>query len=164
MSLEVELGFPASPDRVFRLFSDPEVVTAKYESAGATGVTLDECGPDGTGFRLTTTRTVASPVPAFAAKLLPSRNTITQTERWGPEVDGARAGEWEVSVHGVPIRMRGSMSLTGDDGSTRYRVSGEVTVGIPLIGRRLAGFVVEDLEAKLASEHRFGTAWLGGAK
>lgn len=155
------MTFAAGPDRVFPLFSDPELVSARYEAVGASDVTIDECGPDGVGFVLATTRTVASPIPAFAAKVLPSRNRISQTERWGPEAGGDRAGEWEVSVHGVPIRMHGTMSLSGVDGSTRYRVKGEVRVGIPLIGGRLAGFVVDDLRAKLRAEHRFATEWLG---
>jgi hypothetical protein len=157
---EVDMTFPADQDRVFRLFSDPDLVSARYEAVGASDVVIDDCGPDGAGFVLVTTRTVASPIPAFAAKVLPSRNRIGQTERWGPEVDGARAGEWEVSVHGVPIRMHGTMSLSGADGSTRYRVQGEVRVGIPLIGGRLGGFVVDDLRAKLTAEHRFATEWL----
>lgn len=160
MGTEVVYMYPAGLGRVFALFGDPEVLAEKYAAAGATDVEFLECDGDDRRHRTVTRRRVESAIPDFASRFLSPRNAITQTEEWGPLEGGRRDGRWSVDVHGVPVGMDGAMSLEEQDGQTRYEVTVEVKVGIPLVGKKLAGFVVDDMRAKLDAEHRFALAWL----
>lgn len=162
MGTEVVYTYPAGLGRVFALFGDRTVLAEKYAAAGATEVEILECDGDDRHFRVVSRRKVESAIPDFASRFLSPRNTITQTEEWGPVEDGRREGTWSVDVHGVPVGMGGSMSLDERNGETRYVVTVDVKVGIPLVGKKLAGFVVDDMRSKLDAEHRFGLAWLAG--
>ena len=162
MGVESVYTYPAPLERVFPLFSDAAVLAARYEAVGATDVEILECEDDGTSLRVVSRRTVESAVPDFAARFIQPRNTITQTEEWGALDGPGRSGTWSVEVRGIPVAMAGEISLRNTPGGTEYRVSGRVSVGIPLVGRKLAAFVEEDLRAKLDAEHRHGLAWLAG--
>lgn len=160
MGVEAAYAYPAPLERVFPLFSDAAVLAARYEEVGAADVEILECQEEGDVLRVVSRRTVESAVPDFAARFIQPRNTITQTEEWGPPDGSGRSGTWSVEVRGLPVSMEGEMSLQSTAGGTEYRVTGTVSVGIPLVGRKLAAFVEEDLRAKLDAEHRQGLAWL----
>ena len=162
MGVEVTYTYPAPLERVFPLFSDAAVLAARYEAVGATDVEILECEESATGLRVVSRRTVESAVPDFAARFVQPHNTITQTEEWGPPDGSGRSGTWSVEVRGIPVSMAGEMSLRTTPGGTEYRVTGRVSVGIPLVGRKLAAFVEDDLRAKLDADHRQGLAWLAG--
>ena len=82
--------YDAAVDDVIALFTDPAVIRDRYEAAGDRDIEILECGPQGDGFVIRTSRTVDVDIPGFAKKVLKPTNTMIQTDTWGArDLDGA---------------------------------------------------------------------------
>lgn len=162
MRLQIRYDYPASPEQVFAMLTDPDFLRAKAESSGDTDVVVEESGPAADGYRFVARRTVALDVPAFAKKLLNPKNVLTQTDVWAdPTADGTRIGSWEVEAKGVPVAMSGTMTLApGPGGGTVADIDGEVTSSVPLVGGKFASYVGKEAEADLNKDHEFAVRWL----
>ena len=87
----------------------------------------------------------AEPLPGFVAKLAPAEVVIVTTDRWGPPVDGARACTWTAEIPGTPVRIRGTQRIEPCAAGSRHLTTAEVTVPVPLVGRRIESFIVEQV-------------------
>jgi len=134
--------YPADIDTVLTLLCEPEMVIARFEAAGDTDIVVVRCEADGDEFVIESTRTVEVEVPGFAKKVLSPTNEMTQTERWhAPEADGSRRGTMSVDVKGVPATTTATYELRPTADGTRHTVTGEMELKIPLIGKKLGGFL-----------------------
>ena len=104
--------FPYAAEEVFLTGVSKAYIEAKAPALGHEDAEILELedGPDGGTARAR--YTVESDLPSWARKLLPSRNTITESHSWpGPGSDGARAYAFTVAVANVPVEIRGSVRL-----------------------------------------------------
>lgn len=161
MRLQVRFDYPAPPEQVFAALTDPAYLTAKSEGDAA-AIEILQHGQTPDGFRVSSRRTVALDVPAFARKLVNPTNVLTQTDVWAePAPDGSRTGTWQVEPRGLPVTMSGLMTLKpAPDGGTAGVIDGEITSSVPLIGGKLAAYVAKEAEADLRKEHDFIVTWL----
>lgn len=146
----------------FSLFCNADATKARAESLGHTDVSVlsNEATDDG-GWVITSTRTVPLDLPGFAKKVLKPNNESTQTDTWGPEVDGRRDGTFVIEVKGAPIKVQGTMSLTATgDGSCVQEVHGTLDVKVPIIGGKIAAWAVNDAQKSLDGELAFNKRWL----
>lgn len=155
MGFHATKTYAADIDTVFSLLCDPAMVTARFEAAGDTDIAVVRCEADGDEFVIETTRTVEVEVPGFAKKVLSPTNDMTQKERWkAPDDRGVRRGTMTVDVKGVPATTHATYELRPTDGGTTHTVKGEMELKIPLIGKKLGGFlsgmITETAEADLA--------------
>lgn len=156
MKLTKEFSYPAAPDQVFALVSDP---TFREESCARQGahhysVSITEEG-DSTVIRIE--RTMPSDMPDFIKKLTGDTVGITQVETWGPaDADGARTATVLVDIHGQPAQMRGTSTISARGDGTVMSLDGDVKVSIPLIGRRIEPEVAKAITASLADEVEYG--------
>ena len=164
MSFSGAQEYEASVDDVLALFVDPDVVRARYEEAGDREIEVLECGADGDGFVVRTSRVVEFDLPGFARKVLKPTNTMVQTDTWGPAaVDGARDGRFEIEVKGAPVQGGGTMRLEPvDEGRTRHTVEGKLDVKVPLVGGKVAGWAEGPSRERLAAELEFHRRRLAG--
>ena len=163
MDSEVDHDYAASPDAVFAMLSDPEFLRAKFEAIEALAYEIVECTAtaDG-GLRLVTKRTVLADIPGFAKKFFKPENSMTQTEDWGPLVDGVREGTWRIEPHGVPVSVStsGTTVLAPAAGGSVQRIAATIKVGVPLVGGKLERFVYDQAKKTMDLEHAFGQKWL----
>jgi hypothetical protein len=158
--------YDAGVDAVFALFTDPEVVRARYEAAGDRDVEILECGPqpgpNGDGFVIRTSRTVDVDLPGFARKVLKPTNTMIQVDTWSPpDVDGARDGDFAIEVKGSPVKVAGRMRVEPTAaGGTRHTVDGRLDVKVPLIGGKVASWAEGPSQQRLDAEYAFHRARL----
>ena len=162
MPLTGDQTYPAAVDDVIALFVDPEVVRARYEAAGDRDIEILECGPQGDGFVIRTSRTVDVDVPSFARKVLKPTNTMIQTDTWSArDVDGARDGDFDIEVKGAPVHVSGEMRIEPTrDGGTRHTVDGKLDVKIPFIGGKVANWAQGPSQQRLDAEYAFHRARL----
>jgi hypothetical protein len=163
VSFSGDQTYDAAVDAVMALFTDPDVVRARYESAGDRDIEVLECGPDGEGFVIRTSRTVDFELPGFARKVLKPTNTMVQVDRWGPAgADGARDGDFAIEVKGAPVKAGGTMRLepTGA-GSCRHTLEGKIDVKVPLVGGKIAGWAEGPSQQRADDELAFNRARLG---
>jgi len=164
MAFSGDQTYDAPVDALLALFVDPEVVKARYDAAGDRDLEILECGPDGDGFVIRTSRTVDVDLPGFARKVLKPTNTMVQVDRWGAaDADGARDGDFAIEVKGAPVKVAGTMRLapTGG-GGTRHTVNGKLDVKVPLIGGKVAGWAEGPSQQRLDAEFDFHRARLQG--
>ena len=158
-------SYSAAVDDVFALFTDPAVITARYESAGDRDIEILECGPQGDGFVIRTSRTVDVDIPSFAKKVLKPTNTMIQTDTWSArDLDGARDGDFDIEVKGAPVHVSGAMRIepTRDGAGTRHTVDGRLDVKVPLIGGKVASWAEGPSQQRLDGEYAFHRARLSG--
>ena len=160
--MRVTHHFGADVETVFRLMSDPDFMTRKYEAIGAADVAIDAEGRGGSLHR-TTKRKVTVDLPGFAKKVMQPTNTVIQDDDWAEATaDGRRVCTYSVEVQGVPSRIDGTVTLSPDGDGTRQDVVAEVKVSIPLLGGRLEKFAVESGVKTLQDEADFTAAALAG--
>src|SRR4051794_22976524 len=134
--------YDASPQDVFAMLSSEKFLRAKADEMGDTELQIIELGESGDRFRIVTKRVVPANIPGFAKKFLPAKNTIEETNDWGPaDGDGARSGAWSVGAAGAPVSGKGTMRLEAAAGGARNVIEGEVRASVPRVGGKLADYV-----------------------
>lgn len=155
MKMKVTHHFDADVETVFALMSDPDFCMRKYADAGATDIQVDSDQRDD-GPNLVSKRKVTVDLPGFAKKVMQPTNTVQQTDEWAPaDRDGSRVCRYKVEVQGVPSRIDGTVTLTGEGNGTRQEVEAEVKVSIPLLGGKLEKFAVDNGIKALDHEAEF---------
>ncbi len=160
--MRVTHQFAADVETVFGLMSDPGFLQRKYESAGASDISIEADKRDGNP-RITTKRKLTVDLPGFAKKVMQPTNTVVQIDDWAaPAADGSRVCTYSIEVQGVPSRIDGTVTLSADGGGTRQDVKAEVKVSVPLLGGRLEKFAVDSGVKALQDEADFTTDELAG--
>jgi hypothetical protein len=164
MAFSGDETYDAAVDDVFALFTDPAVITARYEAAGDRDIEILECASHGDGFVIRTSRIVDVDIPSFARKVLKPTNTMIQTDTWSArDLDGARDGDFDIEVKGAPVHVSGEMRIEPtNDGGTRHTVDGTLDVKVPLIGGRVAKWAEGPSQQRLDNEYTFHRSRLEG--
>lgn len=155
--------YPAPPDRVFTVMTDPEVLHRKYEALGHRDIQVIDHVVAAGEVTVRTHRSVPMTVPGFAKRFLAPMNEVEQRDHWNaPGPDGARTGTWEVTAKGVPVSVGGTLRLAPDgQGATVVEIDGDVRSSVPLVGGKLADHVGHDVARTLEGEEAFNTLVLG---
>jgi hypothetical protein len=148
-------------DECWAMFSDPASHVAKFEAMGHRDLEVIEEERSDTSLRMVIERLVDVEVPSFARKVIKPTNRLRSVDVWNDHGDGTYGGTFELETQGVPIQTRGRTHLepVGDD-RTRYEVTIDLKVKVPLIGGKIADFSKGIIERQLAEEFRLGDEWL----
>lgn len=157
MSVSAKFQYPISADEMFKHFCDPEYFRNLYEGTGAKEVEIIECS----GGNTKTSRLVPANVPSFAKKFLAEWNTVTQTEQWVDSGNG-RANTIVSEVDGAPITVNSKATLTDTADGCEFAVTAEAKVSIPLVGKKIAAIVEEDVQATMQREYEFSLNYIKG--
>ena len=84
-------------------------------------------------------------------------HVLTHTETWS--ADG-RSGRFTTDIAGVPGKLAGTFEIAERPGGSVLRITGEVTVSVPLIGGKLAAAGADTAPRTRAREHAFTISWL----
>jgi hypothetical protein len=157
VDIDVTNHYPDGVEQVMNLLGDATFVTARAEHLGHTNMHVLSCGEVGDAHVLHYRREVTVTVPAFAARVLTPRLTVEQRDEWSPQhaTAGGYTGTWSVRVRGLPVEMHGEMSLRPDGTGSALQLTGDLHVGIPLIGRRLRPYLISDTLATIEAERVF---------
>jgi uncharacterized protein YndB with AHSA1/START domain len=148
-------------EKCWEMFHDPDSHVAKFEAMGHRDLEVIETERSDTSLKMVIERLVDVDVPSFARKVIKPTNLLRSTDRWSDHGDGTYGGTFELETKGVPIETKGRTRLTPDgDDRTRYEVTIDVKVKVPLIGGKIADFSKGIIEKQLAEEFRLGDGWL----
>ena len=157
MDISARNEFAATPDRVAAMLLDPAYLERVCIESGALSHAVAVAGT-------TTTTTRSFPAPSQVAKFTNGTLTIVETIAWAaPGADGGRTGQLSLTVQGLPVTMNGSVRLApGGKGST-VAYTGQFTIHIPFVGRKLEDQAAPLVTDQIATEQRVGDAWLARA-
>lgn len=135
--LSAAVDLPTDVETTWAVLSSPSwpALLADRLSDGGTVVRAGPT-PDG-GAVLVTTRELPSGAPPSLQRFVPVDGRVTQTDTWGPAVDGVRRGTWRVVLPGSPGHIDGEATVEPTGTGSRWSVTGRVTVRVPLIGGKV---------------------------
>jgi hypothetical protein len=146
-------SYPASAADVLEMLTNEEFRehVCTYQEALEHSVRIDRAG-EVTTVEISRVQSMKG-APSIATKVVGDTVRIVQHERW----TGRDTAEFSMEIPGKPGHLRGTIALRpNNDGGTDEVFTGEVKVGIPLVGGRLEKMVEEVLR-----RGRVGTSWLG---
>lgn len=155
MKIQVEQRYQQPIEQVFAAFCDRGLLEEKLQFLGSRNVTIHRLEASPTHFEAQITREVPAEAPAMLKKFIAEWNTMHQKEQWKGSPASGFSGSFKVDVEGVPVAVQGSFSLRTEGGATLHRVEVEADSKIPLIGKKLAEFVVSKSKESLLNEFAF---------
>jgi hypothetical protein len=149
-------------EQVFAMYTDASYIETKYAEMGARKIQIDElAASDDGGFKIRTRREMPADVPGALKKFLGEWNKVIQTETWtAPAADGTRSCRIEVQLKGVPVTIKGTLTLRPEGSGSVNDVALDITCRIPLVGRKLADFVGKNAASSMDDEYAFDQRYL----
>lgn len=155
MKLELTHTYQCATEALFEFFSQPDRIEEKYSAIGCTKVRILECKQDLDALQLTGKRDVQSNVPSVLKRLLGSENTIKQQERWNSNGEGQFKCDMNVELIGVPIKIRGTMTLVPTEQGCENRIEFQLKSALPFIGNKLSRFACEEIGRMAEAEYQY---------
>lgn len=161
MQLNETLTYAAGPDAVFAMMCDKSWRERVCELARAVSYDVSvERDADRVTVRVD--RVIPADLPDAFKRLVGSRIEVEQVERWGaPGADGSRRADIELRIKGQPASMEGTSVLSGDERASTLRVTGDVRVKVPFVGRKFEPEVAKAVVGALRIEERSAAEYLG---
>jgi Protein of unknown function (DUF2505) len=156
-----DIRYAATTTAVFEMLTDKSFQDRKLAQTGALTWEVQVQLANGGATIVSSRAMPTDQVPDAFRSMVGQQLTIAQTESWGPAgADGSRTGTLDVEVSGTPIRMKGSLALSGADGGSVELIDGELKARVPLIGGKIERAVEPAVRAAIDAEQRIGRAWL----
>ncbi len=154
MQLTAQQDFAAAPTDVAAMLTDRAFLEKVCEASEALkhSVTVD-------GAHTTVSRTLKA--PSAAAKFTGETITIVEDVRWSAAAhDGSRTGALLLTVPGLPVEMKGAITLAPGGKGTRVDYAGDLNVNIPFVGKKLEQSAAPAVLEGITLQQRVGDDWL----
>jgi hypothetical protein len=146
---------------VYAVLVDADHLTARLKELGGNDPALLERSVDDSGARLRLRHSVPVEfLPSAIRRFTGDDLVLERTETWRPRKAGGYEGTVEVKVRGLPGSISGTQSLVDDGDGAVTDVEGTVSVSVPMVGSRIEGVVVEQVDQLLDAEDAFTRRWL----
>lgn len=152
--------YPASLERIGQMFADPQYTRSRLDVPGVIDPQVDVVEEQGTLTLRVKASVDTSLLPSAAQRFVRSGLSLTITETWAPAQGNTRRGTTEVQVHGAPVSLRAVSVLTGSTESTTRAVNADLSVSIPLVGRRVEQQAAGKVRSLFARELEAARSWL----
>ena len=152
-------SYDASPDQIWAMLSDQSYWENKYSQAGAQNLQWETFNAGEDTLTVSSVREVAANLPSAAKKVIGETAVVTQTENW------TRSGDQltctiSITTKGAPGGTEGTMSVKPSGNGSTWAADFEISVPIPLLGKKLEGIMNDETSANFATEKTFNDAWL----
>ncbi|MFI5781721.1 DUF2505 domain-containing protein [Nocardia sp. NPDC051570] len=136
--------------------ADEQYWKDRIAEVGGPGARIDGFESSGDQLRVQMVQAIPeAELPSALTSVRPGDLIIPRTETYT-----GNSGLFEAHVEGAPAKVRGTVTLTGDDRSATIVVDGSVEVAVPLFGKKIEAVVAEKLTELLANEAEFTGAWI----
>jgi hypothetical protein len=161
VDIDAEMHYPASPDRVMAVLSDPAFQKEKCTETGALSFDVSVTTPGDRVVLDTRRRMPVDAVPDFVRSFLGGRLEVHETQDWGPaEADGSRDGRLTVEITGAPIALNGTLAMRPTAAGTTVTIESVLKASIPLFGGRAEQAAAGPIRAAVAKEEQLAREWL----
>ena len=150
MDVRVKQALKADLETAFKLCTEAKSLEATYEQLGGTDVRIKREGR-APNVKISISRKMPADAPAAIKRFVPAVNEVAHTEKWRREGD-YHVADIVVEIKGVPVKIAGTKALIPDKKACAVEWHFDVTSGVPLVGRVLAGFAAEQLKGNLEDE------------
>ena len=161
MKIAKTVEYAASPEEVFAVLSDRAFQDAKCTATAAIRHTAT-VATEGDRTVITTERVLPTRgMPDFAKSMVGETLTVTERQDWGPAgADGSRQGTVSMAVAGVPVALKGTLSLTPAGAGSVEAIDADLKASVPLIGGKIEKAAAPPVEDAISIEQRVAQEWL----
>lgn len=154
MQIQARNDFAADTLATHAMLTDPAFLAKVCEASGDLSYRVD-----GVPQHTAVERTMEA--PSAVRSLLGDRLTLVQKIRWNAaDAAGARTGDLELTVQGMPARAQLAIDLRSGGRGTVVSFTGEFTIKVPLLGRSLEAKAAPALTAGFDVQQQVGDDWL----
>jgi hypothetical protein len=155
--------FDAPIEDVWEMFRDRDSHVAKFEGMGHRNVEVEEYEASEEHVHIVIARDVTLDLPGFARKVLKPTNHVVSTDQWSANGDGTYGGQFVLETKGAPVHIAGTTHIAPEgEEQTRYELEIDVSVNVPVVGRKITSWAKGDVEKQMQEEFDAGDAWLAG--
>lgn len=148
--MTIEYNFKHDAEAVYELLTDPQFLVDRCIALG--GLSADgEAEEKGDDWVVTTHRETVTDLPAFLQKILGSEQHYSLTETWQADGDGW-CGNMNVHFEDQPFDIRAKFELQPTKTGCVYKLSPRAKANIPLIGKKVEKFILEQFHRDAESE------------
>lgn len=155
MDITSKSEFAADPETVFSMLTNPDFLEQVCVASQAL-----EHEVSVNGSRTRTSRTLAA--PESAARFTGPRLTIVEETDWREATGNGRVGSVQLTVSGQPVSMTGEVQLSGGGPGSILVLTGELTVAVPLLGKKLEKSAAPAVLLGFETQEQVGRSWLEG--
>jgi hypothetical protein len=161
MRITSSFEYPAAPEQVFPMMTDPRFQAEKVEATHPLSH-KESVTPRGDTTEVVTSRLMPTDgFPEFARSMIGPKIRVTETIVWGQAAaDGSRSGSLSIGIGDAPVSLTGTMRLTPSALGTRVDIDGELKARVPLLGGRIEKAAEVPVRAAIDREHEVGVKWL----
>jgi hypothetical protein len=143
--MSLRYRFNSDVETVFELLTDPDYLVQRSIDMGEASADCEvsDVGEDETVIEIT--RKVEQELPAFLSKIFSPSQTVKQSECW-KRAGGKFVGNYDIQIHGQPVEVHSSFKLEPTSSGCEYSVDHNVSVKIPVIGKKVGKFVQTQTE------------------
>ncbi|MHC4393452.1 MAG: DUF2505 domain-containing protein [Planctomycetota bacterium] len=153
--------YNCSVEALYQLVTDPDFLRERCEACGDRMVSVERREVDD-AIELSSVREARGDVPRFARRLVKSGTVSRIRETW--HLRDARAeSRVEIDVQGLPITLSAEVVIEPTDSGCAQVSTYSVQCGVPLIGKKLAAYVLTRTEEGLDRDAMFNREWLQNA-
>ncbi|MGW5716418.1 DUF2505 domain-containing protein [Amycolatopsis sp. NPDC003865] len=163
--IEHRAEYSADVAATYAAVAGEDALRARLEQLGGHGAALLSYEESGTDLRYELRQGIqAENLPQAVRTLHKGDLMVTRTQTWRVSNDGTgRQGNATVEVGGVPGEIAARTALLANGAKTVFRTSGEVTMRVPLFGKKLEAVIAEQVMKLLEREAEFAAKWLAEA-
>ncbi|MCG8519878.1 MAG: DUF2505 domain-containing protein [Pseudomonadales bacterium] len=155
MELEVTHAYDSGLERVLAAFFAEDHIHSRNEKVGARNVEIQERALSEQTGKLVISREVqsATQLPGILASFHRDWHRVRQEEHWFCKDEGEWHCEFRVHIDGVPAKIKGTMRLQELESGCQNQLTLNVRCELPLIGKTVAKFLLDDSRRKIEREH-----------
>ena len=156
--MHVEHRYPVEPGRLVAVLTDPTFLTARNQRYGGAGP--PSVARQNGQVVITVPRQLPMEHVPSAFHRFVGNGRFTQVDTWMSIADEGATGLWVVDTGKAPIRLSGTQGVMARGDGSVHVVAGEVKVGLPVVGGKLAREVDAHLTDLVGLEMTFMAEWL----
>lgn len=159
--------YPATPDKLWQVFGQPDYPHRKYQAQGITAYKVVQFDTGADRISLDLERTLSVPlhrIPHFAQRFLHPEQVLHYVSHWRRITPELASFDLEIKSPGLPLHITGNGELrqTGP-ASSRLAITFDVRVPVPLLGGKAEKMVASFIEKSFHDDHAFTLQYLAEA-
>jgi len=158
--MALEHVYPLSPTDLFAAVTDQDYLAARNARFGGIGEPLVTTEAD--QVVVSTTRQLPTDKIPGPIRSMVGDGIIVQVDTWTlPDAGaGVVTATWRADVGNAPAQLGGEHTIEAAEAGSRYLITVDVTVKVPLVGRQLASQVAGYLNQLIAKEQEYLAEWI----
>lgn len=156
--MRIEREYDVPPQVLLAALTDLAFLRARSQRFGGTGEPAIERADS--AVVVTTPRQIPLDDIPGAFRRYVGSGALVQVDTWTDVGESSISGRWTTDAGGMPATLNGTHEIVSAAGGSRYVVTADVKVNVPLIGGRLAGEVGRHVHTLVTAEQDFLAEWV----